>query len=295
MTDTKMKSLGRVFLFAAAFLWGTSFVVMKNLLSNISPLYILSFRFCGAAVLLLPACAGKLKRFDRHYLAGGAMMGVALLLGYIFQTYGLRGTTPGKNAFLTSVYCVVAPFFQWALAKKRPDKFNVAAAAVCIAGIGLISLEGELSIGIGDALSMSCGIFFALHIVVSAKSVSGRDPMMLAILQFATAGVLSLISAFIFEEPPVNMAAGDIQGVIFLTVVCTAGCFVFQVFGQKYTPPSQAAVILTLESVFGAVVSVIFFHEVLTVQLTVGFALAFIAVIISETKLEFLMRLKERK
>jgi len=290
MPQTKMKNLGRLALFSAALLWGVSFVMMKNVLDNIPPLYILTFRFIGAALLLLPFCIGKLKNIDKSYLKGGLLMGTALFLAYAFQTYGLRYTTPGKNAFLTSIYCVITPFLYWAYIKKRPDKFNWAAALICIIGIGLITFYGDMRIALGDGLTLICGFFFALHIVISARFIKNRDPMLLAMLQFAVVSVFTLTGALLFETAPATVASADIWSIVFLTVVCTAGCLLLQAFGQKYTPPSQSAVILTLESVFGAVASVILFHEILTPRLTLGFALTFIAVVISETKLDFLRR-----
>jgi len=290
INSKKMKNIGRLALFMAALLWGVSFVMMKNVLENISPLYILAIRFCGSALVLLPACSGKLKKLDKSYLIGGVLMGIALLLGYIFQTYGLRLTTPGKNAFLTSVYCVIVPFLYWAYRKKRPDRFNAMAALICIIGIGLISLDGDLRIGTGDALTILCGLFFALHIVVTARFLEKREPLLLAMLQFATVGVISLIGALLFEQPPSVLTSADIWSVAYLTFICTAGCLLMQIFGQKYTPPSQAAVILTFESVFGALASVVLYHEILTIRLTFGFAFTFAAVLISETKLEFLRK-----
>ena len=308
INEKNLKNLGRLGLVLASFLWGVSFVLMKNVLSSIPPLYILAIRFCGATLILLPACAGKIKKFDKAYLRGGITMGVALLLSYLFQTYGLNLTTPGKNAFLTSTYCVIVPFLFWVYihltirkkssakislsgteswVNKRPDRYNAAAAIICLAGMGLISLDGDLRIGTGDALTIICGFFFALHIVVTAKFIDGRDPVMLAMLQFASAGVLSMIAAIILEPFPSGLAAADVWSIVFLTVVSTAGCLLMQIFGQKYTPPAQAAVIMTLESVFGALSSVIVFREVLTFRLIAGFALTFAAVIISETKLEF--------
>jgi len=288
MSDAKKKSLGRLGLFLAAFLWGVSFVLMKNVLSSIPPFSIVAIRFCGAALILLPACVRKLKDIDKSYISGGILMGASLLLGYMFQTFGLRLTTPGKNAFLTSVYCVIVPFLYWAYIRKKPDKWNAAAAVLCITGIGLISLDSTLMIGKGDALTIICGFFFALHIVITARYVQGRDPVVLAMLQFAAAGALALLCAAVLERRPDTIAAPDVLNLVFLTCVCTAGCLLLQVFGQKYTPPSQAAVILTLESVFGALSSVLLFHEVLTFRLIVGFAVTFLAVVISETKLEFI-------
>ena len=287
------KNLSRIGLLLAAFIWGVSFVLMKNVLENVPPFYIVAIRFCGAALILLPACARNLKSLDKSYFLGGALMGVALLLGYAFQTHGLLETTPGKNAFLTSVYCVITPFLFWAYNKKRPDRFNVVAAFICLVGIGLISVDGDLRIGNGDALTIVCGFFYALHIVITAKFIDGRSPIALSMLQFAFAGVFALIAAIIFEPPPSLGSPDVIWTIVFLTVVSTALCLLLQVFGLKYTPASQAAVIMTLESVFGAAASLIVFHEIFTIRLIIGFALTFIAVIISETKLEFLRKTRQ--
>ena len=290
MSNTRLKNLGRIALLTAALLWGISFVVMKNVLANIPTLYILAIRFCCAALILIPACTRKLKTIDRSYLLWASLMGVLLLLGYVFQTYGLRYTTPGKNAFLTSIYCVIVPFFYWLMIKRKPDRYNAASAAICIIGIGFISLDSNLRIGIGDVLTIICGFFYAIHIVIIARSVEKRDPVVLAMLQFAATGILALICALIFEAPPSVIEQADIWGMVYLTVVCTAGCILMQVFGQKYTPPSQAAVIMTFEAVFGALSSVILFGEILTPRLIAGFILTFTAVLISETKLGFLKR-----
>ena len=288
--EKKMNRIGRLTLFMAAFFWGVSFVLMKNVIGNIPTFYVLAIRFCGAGLILLPVCAGRLKNLDRSYLKSGMLMGIAILLGYILQTYGLQSTTPGKNAFLTSVYCVIVPFLYWIFIKKKPDKYNAAAAIVCIVGVGFISLTGSFSIGIGDLLTIFCGFFFALHIVITSRCVAGRDPVALAMIQFLTSGAAALICALIFETRPANVETADILSLAFLTVVSTAVCLLMQIFGQKYTPPSQAAVILTLESVFGMLASVAFYSERLTLRLVVGFALTFAAVIISETKLAFLKR-----
>jgi len=290
MKNIKMSSLGRIALFSAAILWGVSFTMMKNVLDNIPPLYILTIRFIGAALILLPFCIGKLKTIDKSYIKGGALMGTALFFAYLFQTYGLRYTTPGKNAFLTSIYCVITPFLYWIYIKKRPDKYNWIAALVCIAGIGLITFHGQLRIELGDALTLICGFFFALHIIISARFIKDRDPMLLAVMQFVAVAILTFIGAALFETAPTVVTSADIWTIVFLTVVCTAGCFLLQAFGQKYSPPTQSAVILSLESVFGVLASVILMHDILTPRLTLGFALTFIAVVISETKLSFFQK-----
>ena len=127
-----------------------------------------------------------------------------------------------------------------------------------------------------------------MNIVVTARTIPDREPVVLAIIQFASAGVVSLICAGIFEPFPTTITAPDIWGLLFLTFICTAGCIFLQVFGQKFTPPAETAVIISMESPFGALASVLLYGEVLTFKLISGFILTFAAVIISETKLKFL-------
>ena len=115
---------------------------------------------------------------------------------------------------------------------------------------------------------------------------------MLAMIQFASAGILALFCAIVFEPFPTFVSSEDIWGLVFLTLICTAGCILLQVFGQKYTLPSETAIIISLESPFGALSSVLLYGEVLTVKLLTGFVLTFAAVIISETKLNFLNKSK---
>ena len=124
----------------ATIIWGSSFVVMKSSVDVLPTFWLLAIRFSFAALVLAVVFIRRWKVMDRHYLIGGTVMGFCLFVAYAFQTYGLEQTTPGKNAFLTAVYCVIVPFLYWIVAKRRPDKFNVIAALLCIIGIGLVSV-----------------------------------------------------------------------------------------------------------------------------------------------------------
>ena len=289
----KQAVIGRLALLVTTLIWGTSFVVLKSTLDSVSTLYVLAFRFTGAAVLLALIGIRQLRQLDLGYLKGGALMGVFLFAAYVLQTYGLVYTTPGKNAFLTATYCVIVPFLYWLLYKKRPDRYNISAALLAILGIGLVSLNDDLRIGLGEGLTTCCGLFYALHIIATSNASQGRNPAVLTMVQFAVAGALAWVFALVTGPFPTDIPADAWTGIAYLCVMCTAVCFLCQTIGQKYTPPATVAVMLTLESVFGALFSVLFYHEQLTLRQFVGFAVIFAAVVISETKLEF-MRGKKR-
>ena len=289
MKDNKAL-IGRSALIATTLIWGTSFVVFKSALEDITPLWVLAIRLGGAALIMLLAAIPKLKELDKNYIKGGAIMGLCLAAAYTLQTYGLVYTTPGKNAFLTATYCILVPFLCWLLFKKKPDRYNVSAAVICLVGMGFVCLNDDLSVNLGDMLTVSCGLFFGLHIIATSHYVECRNVLLLTMLQFAVAGALCLVFAMLFEPRPANIPGSSWVSIAYLTVVCTGVCFFLQTVGQKYTPPSAVAVIMTLESVFGTALSIIMGQENITVKIAFGFCLIFVAIFISETKLEFLRK-----
>ena len=288
MSDPKTRRIGRLSLFGATLIWGSSFIILKSTLDSVPTLWVLAFRFTGAALLMALMGAREFKNFDRSYLRRGLALGAALFAAYTLQTFGLVYTTPGKNAFLTATYCVIVPFMWWLFSKKRPDGFNIAAAFICICGMALVSLDGSLTLGLGDGLTICCGFFYALHIILTAWSVEGRSPVLLSMVQFAVAGLLCWITAPLVSPFPQGVPASAWWSIAYLCLMCTGICFLLHTIGQKYTPPQTASIILTLESVFGTLLSILFYHEQLSLKTASGFVLIFIAVLISETKLSFL-------
>ncbi len=280
---------GKLALLAAALIWGGSFVGMKSLTEVLPTQYLLAVRFSLATVVMALALIPRLKKLNLSYLWRGGVIGLCLFGAYSFQTYGLMDTTPGKNAFLTAIYCVLVPFLYWAVDRKRPDGYNIVAAFMTVGGIGLVSLDSTLTMGRGDALTLVGGVFFAVHMVAITKLGKDHDPLLITMLQFAGVSVCAWIGALRFEEMP-TLAVFTLEAVgamSYLVVCATCLTLSFQTFGQQHTPPAAAAILLSLESVFGVLISVIA-GERPTVPMLCGFAVIFAAVLISETKLRFL-------
>ncbi|MEG0755451.1 MAG: DMT family transporter [Oscillospiraceae bacterium] len=298
MNENILKKLAKPLIVLATIIWGSSFVVMKDTLDTGLPtFYLLAFRFTAAAIILAIVFWKRWKVCDKSYVFGGCVMGTFLFIAYAVQTFGLERTTSGKNAFLTAVYCVIVPFLYWALVKKRPDKYNVIAAFLCIGGIGLVSLSGDItagfSINLGDMLTLIGGFFFACHIVAVAKFSDGRDIFLLTTIQFASFAVLAWICAFVTRTPfPTEMSGSVVMGLAYLAVFSTCGALLFQNIGQKYTAPATAAVLLSLEAPFGVLFSVLLADEKLNAVMICGFVLIFVAVVCSETKFDFLKKKK---
>ncbi len=277
-------------LFGAAIIWGSSFLIVKNSMDVMQPHMLLAFRFTIGCILLSMIFHKRLRKLSKDYFIKGGIIGLCLFLAYSLQTIGITDTTPGKNAFLTAIYCVIVPFLFWLVDKKKPDVFHVIAAFISIIGIGLVSLSGEFTIRMGDAFTLAGGFVYAAHLVSVAKFGRDKDPILLTIVQFFYAAIFSWIIALLFEDFPTTWNSNSVSGLLYLAVFATAVALLLQNVGQKYSKPAPAAIILSMESVFGVLFSVVFYHEQITVKIFFGFLFIFIAVIISETKLSFLFK-----
>ena len=291
-----MNLIGQALLLAATLVWGTSFVILKDTISEVPPMFVIAIRFLVAGIVLALFFIKKLKSVSKRSLLRGAIVGLFLAAAYVTQTYGLMNTTPGKNAFLTSSYVVMCPFMLWILFKKKPTVKNIVSAVICIVGIGLIALSGEQQSGtsslLGDGLTLVSAVFFGLQIVFIAHFQSkGEDSVVMLVFEFLTAGLIFALISLFAELNTYGIGAYALQGnnlfnVIYLTLACTLFAQSAQMIGQKYTATNQSALILSLESVFGMLFSVIMGVEKVTFVLGAGFAVVFVAILISELEIE---------
>lgn len=289
-SDKKIQILASFGLLGTAVIWGFAFVVVKNSLDLIPASYMLAFRFTIAAVLLAAIFWKRLRTLNRKIIREGAFLGFLLFMSYLLQTIGCDYTTAGKNAFLTTVYVVIVPFLHWMLNHKKPDAYCMGAAFLAIAGIGLLSLKGDLSMNIGDVLTLICGLGYALHMIYIDRYTEKEDPVVLTILQLGFAAAFSWVISPVMDGGfPAAAFCGDIViGMLYLGILSTMLGFLLQNVCQKYTTPNTASLLLSMESVFGVLFSVLFLGEVMTGRMVFGCILLFAAVITAETKLEFL-------
>ena len=283
MSDGAKSGAAKVILFLSTIIWGSSFFVLKDTLDEVPPYFLLSFRFLVAALLLGFICFRKWKLFNMTYLWQGVLTGVFLAFAYIFQTLGLQHTTPGTSAFLTTVYCVLVPLIGWAVTRKRPTLLNIAAAVVAVAGIGLVCLDGGIGFTLkGEGYTLICGVFFALQIVAVDKFGAKLDTLLFTTVQFFIAFVICAVFFLAKESFPATLSQGSIGSLVYVAVMATCLCFVMMNVGIKYASSVAASLILSLEGVFGVAFSMLFYHERLTLQVGMGFAVIFLAILMSE-------------
>ncbi len=278
-----------------ALIWGFAFVVVKDSVDAVPPVYMLAFRFTIAFAGLSLVFCRKLSGITKSDLFCGSFLGFWLFISYFFQTVGIQYTTAGKNAFLTTIYVVIVPFLHWGINKKKPDRYCVAAAFLAVAGIGLLSLRGDLTVNIGDLLTLVCGFGYAFHMIYIDKYTETHDPVLLTILQIGTAALISWAAAPFADGgfPEAVFAWKHLSGMLYLGLGSTLVAFLLQNVCQKYTTPTSASLFLSLESVFGVLFSMLFLGEYLTARMTAGCVLIFTAIIMAETKFSFLKRRRE--
>lgn len=275
-------------LILTAAIWGFAFVVVKDSVDTIPPVYMVSIRYTIAAVLLGFVLISQFKKLNRYYWIHGAVTGLMLALGYITQTIGCKYTTAGKNAFLTTIYVILIPLISWPLNKKHPHFVVFLSAVMALVGIGLLALRNEggvLGFNVGDILTLICGLFYALHIIFTAKFSQDKNPVIFTWIQFIVAAVFSwAVSPLIDGSFSVALLKSSrvIFSMLYLGIFSSLVAFLLQNICLKYMESSLASLFLSLESVFGVIFSTIFLRERMTLVMIIGCVLIFAAITIAD-------------
>lgn len=275
-------------LVAIAFVWGSTFVLVKAALADVSTLLFLALRFLLAAVVLAAV-------YRRHLagivsagpagLWGGVATGLSLFAGYVFQTLGLRLTTPSKSAFLTGLAIPLVPLLGALLWRVAPKAVELAGTAVATAGMALMTLPAEeLEINPGDLLTLGAAFFFALHLLAVAH-FSPRDGFeRLSLLQVFTVAALASATFWWAEERFLRWSDTLIAALGVTGLVATAAALTIQAWAQRRTSYTRTAVIFASEPVFAAATSFAVLGEALTAQGWAGAGLILAGILIVELK-----------
>ena len=181
MDKKKANLFAKLALLIVAILWGSSLTVVKQSSKTFNPNFILAIRFTLAAILLSIIFWKRLRQAKFDDLKSGLLIGIFLFMAYSSQTLGVKFADPGRSGFLSASYCVIVPFLGWIVFKQRPDRYNLAASAVCITGIFFISLSLSSALvdnplaWLGDLLALLSGLLFASHIIAVSALAKGRS------------------------------------------------------------------------------------------------------------------------
>jgi drug/metabolite transporter (DMT)-like permease len=264
------------------FVWGSTFVIVKGALQNASPLPFLAVRFALAgALLILVLRRGPL---DRQAILPGAILGVFLFAGYVFQTWGLIYTTPSKSAFITGSSVIIVPLIM-VLGGARLHLANFAGALFGLIGIYLLVVPAGLdSINRGDLFTLFGACSFAIHIVLVGRYTKRFAFQHLVPIQVLAVGLFAFIALPVDRTRMLHWTWGLAAAIVVTAVFATAFAFSVQNWAQQYTPPAHTALIFALEPVFAALTSRVVMGERLGSKAFAGAALVLLGMIISELR-----------
>lgn len=263
-------------------IWGGGFVATSAALDSFSPYTVMMVRFLGASILPLILSIPAWKKATRIQIKQGIIAGALLFLAFAFQTVGLKHTTPSKSAFLTATYVIIVPYVLWIFKQRRPKGKDLFASLLCLVGIALLTLKGsEWSLDVGDALSLVCAVFFAVHIIALETYASGGVFFMTA-LQMLTAGGISSGFALTMESWPSNVEPAAFHSLAYLILFSTMLAYLLQTFAQKYTSANSTAMILSMEALWATFFSFLFLKEQLSFLMILGATLIFVSILYME-------------
>ncbi len=268
-------------LIAITAVWGATFVVVKDAIARMPVLDFLAWRFGIATVAMLVLRPRSLASLPSSGRRAGALLGVALGVGYVAQTFGLQTTPASVSGFITGMFVAFTPVFAGLLLRRRVGRSAWGAVVLATAGLALLALRG-FAIGGGEALTLACAMAFALHIVGLGEWSSSYDAFGLAVVQLAVVTVLCAVVAVPaggLGSPP---DAGVWAALALTAVFATALAFVGQTWAQGHLPPARAAVVLTMEPVFAGIFGVVVGGDRLGPRAVAGAVLVIGAMLVAE-------------
>lgn len=277
----------QILLLLVAIIWGSGFIAASVALDyHIPPFTMMAIRFSVASIVLL---AFFWKRIIQNKIIAkyGIIVGVFLFLAFALQTFGLSYTTAAKNAFLTAMNVIFVPILTSLFYKKRPSNQVIFAALMSFIGVGLLTLNSEYSLNIGDLLSLLCGLMFAAHIFSIGHFSKGKtfDVISFVFFQFITAAILSIIMMFAVDDiTTLNLEPKGLLAALYLGLFSTLLAFFMQNYSQKYVDASRTSIILANEAVFATLMAFIILKESISLKMAIGSILVFSAIILSDIK-----------
>ncbi|HEY3312103.1 MAG TPA: DMT family transporter [Anaerolineales bacterium] len=270
-------------LFAVAIIWGTGFITQ-----GVAAQYHLAYLFNGAsfilaAVILVPFIPRK-EKFFRNQWRWMLIAGGILFVASALQQVGILYTKVANAGFLTSLYTVFTPFLLWLGFRERPHWIDLVAVTVASLGAYLLSTAGSFRLQPGDGLELTGAIFWGLHFVVLGKYASRYEPVSFAAGQFLVAGLLNLLMGLVFENLGQLTPLPVLAAILYRAAFSIGIGYTLQVWGQRHTPPTDAALILGLEAVFAVIAAWLILKQTLLPIQLLGCVIIFAAVMISQLK-----------
>lgn len=300
----KNQTYGSIILFITSLLWGCAFVAQKVGMEHIEPLTFCAIRFSLSSIFLFIVVVirdvfftkqNSFKKinlfkkdsvFSKPLLIGGILCGLALTAGTCLQQYGLQQTTAGKSGFITALYIVLVPLFGLFI-KKRVKVLEWVSVGIALISLVLLcfqkkELSNSFTITKYDIYLLICSIFFSIQILLIDHFSKDNDCLMMSMLQFSVCAIIATILMFIFEKPNLESIIQASIPLLYAGIASGGIAYTLQFVGQKYTPPTIASIIMSLEAAISLIAGAIIINEVLTGQELIGCFLMLVAILIPQ-------------
>lgn len=271
-------------LLAVALIWGVGFVVNRLAALQAGALLYNGVRFVLGTLTIVPFVWRRLRSFSQLELWGGALAGLVLFTASAFQQMGLRFTTAGKAAFITGLYVVLVPLLLALVWRQWPHRTAWVASALAATGLFLLSAVEQMALSPGDSLELAGALLWAFHVIIIGRLARRVDAMRFALVQYAMCALVSILAGLALEERTWQGLAAAWWAVVFTGVLSVGLAYTLQVMGQRHAPPTDAAVILSAETVFAAFSGWLVLGETLTAQQWLGCGLMLGGMILAQVR-----------
>lgn len=270
-------------LLLAAVIWGTAFAVQR-VAAEVGSIFMFNgLRFFLGALVLLPF-AGLRWNFSRRDWVLVISAGTLLFGGSALQQMGLATTSAGNAGFITGVYVVLVPIVLFVGWRERPHWLAWVAALLALGGAFLLSTGAEFILRPGDLLELLGAFFWSLHVVILGKFAPRVDPIRFSVGQFVVGGALNLAVGLVSERSISLLQPAVFGGLLYTGIVSVGVAYTLQVLGQRHTPPTDAALILSLEGVMAAIFGWWWLGEAMMPVQLLGCGLIFVAIVLAQVK-----------
>ncbi len=283
----KSKALKSDFILSlVATIWGLAFVAQRMGMDHVGPFTFNGLRFFLGCLSLLPFMFFPRNRIKDQNSSGlipsGIISGIILFCGISFQQVGLVYTTAGKAGFITGLYVVMVPFIGLFIKSSRTSPGTWTGAVLAGIGMYFLSVTKDMNVAFGDLLVFFSAVCFAFHLILIGKLSTRFDTVGLSLVQCCVCAALSLMTAFFYETFVLSDILDAALPLLYGGVLSVGVAYSLQIYGQKNSPTSHAAIILCLESVVAALGGWIILDEILSKRAIFGCILMLAGMLISQ-------------
>lgn len=265
-------------LILTTFFWGGSFLFNKLGLREVPPVHFVFIRFSLATLLMLVISSGRLGRMTLTTLRRGVIVGLALGLTNLTFVFGVRGTSISRAGILNNMFVLFIPLICAVVWRDKVGRINLTGIILAVAGIALLA-SGGVGFNSGDMMSTICAAFIAIHIITVSKVLGSEDVYLVSLVQFATVALMSGTAALATTVAPYAISSTGAISLIYCAIFPTVLCFTLQNTYQRFTTPTRAGLIYTLDPVWCLLAGFVFLGERLVLMEWLGCGLILIAVL----------------